>query len=160
MLGEGQAPPGPHGLCPLSPCRQEKEAYIRAKYVERRFVARGPSPSEGPGAEAPPPSQEAERHSSPEKPPGAAETPLAASPKGTSCLKPPCKWWGEGARLQGRRKQNGSPPAGPPLWPRGLRQEQRGQPIGRRVGRKRARWCFLWRVGGQAPLWRMAEGWG
>ncbi|XP_060098856.1 arf-GAP with coiled-coil, ANK repeat and PH domain-containing protein 2 [Heteronotia binoei] len=60
--------------------RQEKEAYIRAKYVERRFVERDPAPSEGPGVKAPPPSQEAKRHSGPEKPPGAPEA-LAASPK-------------------------------------------------------------------------------
>ncbi|XP_015284555.1 PREDICTED: arf-GAP with coiled-coil, ANK repeat and PH domain-containing protein 2 [Gekko japonicus] len=63
--------------------RQEKEAYIRAKYVERRFVERGPFPSssEGPGVKAPPPpGQEAKRHSGPEKPPGAPDA-LPASPQ-------------------------------------------------------------------------------
>nr|XP_056708070.1 arf-GAP with coiled-coil, ANK repeat and PH domain-containing protein 2 [Euleptes europaea] len=60
--------------------RQEKEAYVRAKYVDRRFVERGPSSSESPAVKAPPPSQEVKRHSGPEKPPGANET-LAESPK-------------------------------------------------------------------------------
>lgn len=53
--------------------RQEKEAYIRAKYVERRFVERGPSPAEGPGVKAPPPGI-------PEKPPGTTGT-AADSPQ-------------------------------------------------------------------------------
>ncbi|XP_054838159.1 arf-GAP with coiled-coil, ANK repeat and PH domain-containing protein 2 isoform X2 [Eublepharis macularius] len=60
--------------------RQEKEAYIRAKYVERRFVERGRSTSGSPGAKRLPASQEAKRHYSPEQSPGATE-PLAASPQ-------------------------------------------------------------------------------
>ncbi|XP_077204064.1 arf-GAP with coiled-coil, ANK repeat and PH domain-containing protein 2 isoform X2 [Paroedura picta] len=72
LLGVKKPQPGSH--------RQEKEAYIRAKYVERRFVERGLFPSEGSGVKGPPPSQEAKRHSSPGKPPGTSEA-LAASPK-------------------------------------------------------------------------------
>ncbi|XP_071668650.1 arf-GAP with coiled-coil, ANK repeat and PH domain-containing protein 2 isoform X1 [Patagioenas fasciata] len=49
--------------------RQEKEAYIRAKYVERKFVEKQPasaSPLES-GTKVLPPSQEEKRHSVPEK---------------------------------------------------------------------------------------------
>ncbi|XP_059711424.1 arf-GAP with coiled-coil, ANK repeat and PH domain-containing protein 2 isoform X2 [Haemorhous mexicanus] len=49
--------------------RQEKEAYIRAKYVERKFVEKQASsvPLPEPGTKVLPPSQEEKRHSGPEK---------------------------------------------------------------------------------------------
>uniref|UniRef100_A0A8C8VKB2 Arf-GAP with coiled-coil, ANK repeat and PH domain-containing protein n=1 Tax=Pelusios castaneus TaxID=367368 RepID=A0A8C8VKB2_9SAUR len=49
--------------------RQEKEAYIRAKYVERKFVERQPASASPPeqGTKPLPQSQEENRHSSPEK---------------------------------------------------------------------------------------------
>ncbi|XP_061493660.1 arf-GAP with coiled-coil, ANK repeat and PH domain-containing protein 2 isoform X2 [Rhineura floridana] len=59
--------------------RQEKEEYIRAKYVERRFVERSPDASADPGGRIQPPSQEAKRHSCPEKSPAANEQMVAAA---------------------------------------------------------------------------------
>ncbi|XP_053807198.1 arf-GAP with coiled-coil, ANK repeat and PH domain-containing protein 2 isoform X3 [Vidua macroura] len=49
--------------------RQEKEAYIRAKYVERKFVEKQAAsvPLPEPGTKVLPPSQEEKRHSGPEK---------------------------------------------------------------------------------------------
>ncbi|XP_077040104.1 arf-GAP with coiled-coil, ANK repeat and PH domain-containing protein 2 isoform X10 [Agelaius phoeniceus] len=49
--------------------RQEKEAYIRAKYVERKFVEKQATsvPLPEPGTKVLPPSQEEKRHSGPEK---------------------------------------------------------------------------------------------
>ncbi|NXO94418.1 ACAP2 protein, partial [Certhia brachydactyla] len=49
--------------------RQEKEAYIRAKYVERKFVEKQAAsvPLPEPGTKVLPPSQEEKRHSVPEK---------------------------------------------------------------------------------------------
>ncbi|XP_068056856.1 arf-GAP with coiled-coil, ANK repeat and PH domain-containing protein 2 isoform X5 [Anomalospiza imberbis] len=49
--------------------RQEKEAYIRAKYVERKFVEKQAAsvPLPEPGTKVFPPSQEEKRHSGPEK---------------------------------------------------------------------------------------------
>ncbi|XP_030903066.1 arf-GAP with coiled-coil, ANK repeat and PH domain-containing protein 2 isoform X1 [Melopsittacus undulatus] len=49
--------------------RQEKEAYIRAKYVERKFVEKQPASVSLPqsGAKGLPPSKEEKRHSGPEK---------------------------------------------------------------------------------------------
>ncbi|XP_050833755.1 arf-GAP with coiled-coil, ANK repeat and PH domain-containing protein 2 isoform X4 [Serinus canaria] len=49
--------------------RQEKEAYIRAKYVERKFVEKQAAsvPLPEPGTKVLPPSQEDKRHSGPEK---------------------------------------------------------------------------------------------
>ncbi|XP_056354823.1 arf-GAP with coiled-coil, ANK repeat and PH domain-containing protein 2 isoform X2 [Oenanthe melanoleuca] len=62
--------------------RQEKEAYIRAKYVERKFVEKQASsvPLPEPGTKVLPPSQEEKRHSGPEKSLLAGEQ-GAASPK-------------------------------------------------------------------------------
>ncbi|XP_053161596.1 arf-GAP with coiled-coil, ANK repeat and PH domain-containing protein 2 isoform X1 [Hemicordylus capensis] len=64
--------------------RQEKEEFIRAKYVERRFVDRGPLASADPGGRTllllnP----EAQRRGSPETSPTAGQ-PLGASPPGRS----------------------------------------------------------------------------
>uniref|UniRef100_A0A674GJX6 Arf-GAP with coiled-coil, ANK repeat and PH domain-containing protein n=1 Tax=Taeniopygia guttata TaxID=59729 RepID=A0A674GJX6_TAEGU len=49
--------------------RQEKEAYIRAKYVERKFVEKQAAsvPLPEPGTKVLPPSEEEKRHSGPEK---------------------------------------------------------------------------------------------
>ncbi|NXU04215.1 ACAP2 protein, partial [Buphagus erythrorhynchus] len=62
--------------------RQEKEAYIRAKYVERKFVEKQAAsvPLPEPGTKVLPPSQEEKRHSVPEKSLLAGEQ-GAASPK-------------------------------------------------------------------------------
>ncbi|XP_032924379.1 arf-GAP with coiled-coil, ANK repeat and PH domain-containing protein 2 isoform X7 [Catharus ustulatus] len=62
--------------------RQEKEAYIRAKYVERKFVEKQAAsvPLPEPGTKVLPPSQEEKRHSGPEKSLLAGEQ-GAASPK-------------------------------------------------------------------------------
>lgn len=67
--------------------RQEKEAYIRAKYVERKFVEKQPasvSPLES-GTKVLPPSHEEKRHSVPEKSLLAGEQ-GAASQKGIYTL--------------------------------------------------------------------------
>uniref|UniRef100_A0A8D0HKL4 Arf-GAP with coiled-coil, ANK repeat and PH domain-containing protein n=1 Tax=Sphenodon punctatus TaxID=8508 RepID=A0A8D0HKL4_SPHPU len=69
-------------MCALYGFSQEKEAYIRAKYVERRFVDKRPILASAPehGAKARPPSQEEKRLSSSEKSPVSGEQ-VAASPK-------------------------------------------------------------------------------
>lgn len=67
--------------------RQEREAYIRAKYVERKFVEKQPasvSMNES-GTRVLPPSQEEKRHSGPEKSLLAGEQ-GAASQKGIPTL--------------------------------------------------------------------------
>ncbi|XP_044277079.1 arf-GAP with coiled-coil, ANK repeat and PH domain-containing protein 2 isoform X1 [Varanus komodoensis] len=59
--------------------RQEKEEYIRAKYVERRFVARPPA---APGGGPLPPSQDAKLPGGLQQPPAAASNQMGAtSPK-------------------------------------------------------------------------------
>nr|XP_038039492.1 arf-GAP with coiled-coil, ANK repeat and PH domain-containing protein 2 isoform X4 [Anas platyrhynchos] len=68
--------------------RQEKEAYIKAKYVERKFVEKQPvaavSPLES-GTKVLPPSQEEKRHSAPEKSLLAGEQGVA-SPKAVAVI--------------------------------------------------------------------------
>lgn len=64
--------------------RQEKEAYIKAKYVERKFVEKQPAAAVSPlesRTKVLPQSQEEKRHSAPEKSLLAAEQGVA-SPRG------------------------------------------------------------------------------
>ncbi|XP_042311918.1 arf-GAP with coiled-coil, ANK repeat and PH domain-containing protein 2 isoform X3 [Sceloporus undulatus] len=62
--------------------RQEKEEYIRAKYVGRKFVARHPSASPSPGGKLLLTSQEGKRQSSPEGTPAAAAAAAAVTLQG------------------------------------------------------------------------------